>query len=337
MKYLKNNPFRLRQMLKTPDFKHAVVRDLAWVMSSPGLLCGPADDGRLVSDEWCQQTYIDYSAALLTLDDNPKPLMDYLSALKSHRLGFYFEMLLGYWLEHILKLSPFKKNVPVFRSLNDSGRRTLGEFDFVFADREVQVLQHWEATVKFYLHCKDELGAVRWLGPAGQDRLDIKLTRIFKHQLKLAQTTEGHAALENFPHESVNSSAFIKGYLFYPVAGGGGFDVENHSLSLLFPFKVSKEHLRGWWLRHGENTVPKQLVSSRWMVLSKRHWLSAAWCDDEESGRLLDGDGISEFCSHHFGNNDSSLLLAEMQAGINGWFEVSRGFIVCPSWPMVGR
>jgi hypothetical protein len=112
---------------------------------------------------------------------------------------------------------------------------------------------------------------------------------------------------------------------------------EKQASTLYFPFEISRDHLRGWWIRQGEEAIPKRFVDSRWLVLPKRRWLSPAWCDEEELHLLLADDGISEYCSHHFENNNSSLLVAEMQAGRNGWSEVSRGFIVCSTWPMVGR
>ena len=105
--------------------------------------------------------------------------------------------------------------------------------------------------------------------------------------------------------------------------------------ALYSPLKVSPEHLRGWWLRHTESVPPKQFVSSRWLILPKVRWLSAAWYPNEHSGMLFDDLGVSKYCTQHFGENSSALLLAEMQPGSNGWFEVSRGFVVSPGWPML--
>lgn len=281
-------------------FKQAVVRDLAWVMLSPGLLDSSNDGAHLVTDEWCQRTYAEHLESLHRLDENPQPLRDYLADLKSHRLGFYFEMLLAFWLEHILCSNPFNKNTPVFQEKKNAGRRTIGEFDFLFGQNNQPMLSHWEVTVKFYLCHESGKGDIRWLGPAGQDRFDIKLSRIFEHQLKLAETIEGRSAIDHFSLLPVNAEAFIKGYLFYPAIWGEAGSVDARESILYSDFEVSSQHLRGWWLRLGETVFPKRFVDSRWLVLPKPKWLSAAWCASEEGEKLLDDGGIEKYCTHHF-------------------------------------
>jgi len=323
--------------LKTVDYTKAEVRDLAWVLLSPGLMKTSADDARLVTDTWCQQTYATHEDDLRKLDENPEPLLDYLSDLKSHRLGFYFEALLAFWLEHILQTHPFRNNVPVYGKSKDAGRRTLGEFDFLFGQKNQSVLEHWEATVKFYLYHENTIGDPIWFGPAGQDRLDIKLARMVEHQLKLAETPAGAAVIEHFSLLPVETSAFIKGYLFYPADWEGSARSAEYFSKPYPSFEISPEHLRGWWLRYGEATLPKRCVDSRWLPLPKLRWLSSAYCADEESAMLLDDAQVMKYCALHNENNGSSLLLAEMQPDLNGWFEVSRGFVVASSWPVVDR
>ena len=319
----------------TAIFKTAEIRDLAWVMLSPGLIKAPAGDARLVSDEWCRKTYAAHVKTLRNLDENPEPLLQYLSSLRNYRLGFYFEKLLAFWFEHILQSSPFKKNVPVFEEIKNSGRRTIGEYDFLFGQKDSMRLNHWEVTVKFYLCYENEGDEFRWLGPAGQDRLDIKLSRIFEHQLRLSETTEGYSEAQRLSVLPVNSKAFIKGYLFYPAAWGASDLVRERHPGLYMSFDVSLEHLRGWWLRLGEVAFPKRFEDSRWLVLPKLRWLSAAWCTEPEV--LLDDAGVEKYCAMHLEKDNSSLLLVEMQQGSEGWFEVSRGFVVAPNWPAFDR
>lgn len=319
---------------KTLPFKQSVVRDLAWVMSSPGLMETSINNDCLVSDDWCQQTYSAHVDYLNFLDKNPQPLLDYLSGLKSYRLGFYFEALLGFWLEHILQSKPFIKNVPVFQDLKKAGRKTLGEFDFLFGRKGEPWLQHWEATVKFYLQHQNEEGDVRWFGPAGQDRLDIKLARIFDHQLRLSKTKEARSVVESILRAPVHPMAFIKGYLFYPAGTGQGMLNEKAFTESYPACEISFRHLRGWWLRQGEAPLPKQFASAHWMVLPKLHWLSMAWCV-EESDQLLDDRQAAEFCESHFSGSAAAILFAEMQLGSEGWFEVQRGFVVSSAWPTI--
>ncbi len=348
--------------LEINPFRQAVVRDLAWVMASPGLMAAPAEDGalvfkgrvfkgrvfngkvfngkvskgrlseQLVSDEWCQQAYASHVVQLQQLDENPQVLLDFLAPLKSHRLGFYFEALLAFWFEHILQSHPFQRNVPVYQELQGTGRRTLGEFDFLFALPQQQTaLQHWEATVKFYLRHENKNGTVHWMGPAGQDRLDIKLARLFEHQLKLAETVEGKSVVTQFALPQIRSAALIKGYLFYPPDWSDCVTDGERLTPSVVSLRLSSRHLRGWWLRYGETALPKRSTHSQWLVLPKLRWLSAAWCA-EDCSELLDEVAMAAFCERHFDLGNASLLLAEMCLGSAGWVEVSRGFIVSRQW-----
>ena len=319
---------------KSAPFQHAVVRDLAWVMFSPGLINPLVDHNQLVTDEWCRQTYVDHIGKLYDLDKDPQPLLNYLSNLKSHRLGSYFEALLAFWFEHILLPNCFQKNVPVFRKLKKAGKQTLGEFDFLFSQNDQPLLQHWEVTVKFYLYHENMTGHVQWIGPAGKDRLDIKLARVFDRQLGLSETIEGNAVVTSLGFTGVQAAAFIKGYLFYPVDWEEGALVEAPPATAHVSLELAAAHLRGWWLRQGDADRPKRFSESRWLVLPKLRWLSAAWCANS-SNELLDDDDMTQYCERHFESRRSSLLLAEMQPGSDGWNEVSRGFVVSHSWPLV--
>lgn len=323
--------------LKLSAFKQVAVRDLAWVMLSPGLMEASTDACHLVSDDWCQQAYVTHEQDLYRLDENPEPLNRYLAAQKSHRLGFYFEMLLAYWLERILQSHLFSMNVPVYQARNANGRQTLGEFDFLFAHQDRPILQHWEATVKFYLYYQTEAGDARWLGPASQDRLDLKLRRMFEHQLRLAETAEGTAVTERFSALAVNASAFIKGYLFYPLDRETELRPEHTGASPHAAFAISPAHLRGWWLRQGEIMLPKRCADSRWQVLSKLGWLSPACCADATSASLLSDAEAEQYCAQHFLHHRSALLLAELRPGADGWLEVARGFVVAADWPDADR
>lgn len=318
-------------------FKDAVVRDLAWVMLSPGLINSSVGTAALVSDTWCQQTYVEHEAYLRQLDENPQPLLDYLSGLKSHRLGYYFEMLLAFWLEHILQVSPFQRNLPVFQEMETVGRRTIGEFDFLFGRKNQPTLSHWEATVKFYLCHENEEGRCRWLGPAGQDRFDVKLSRMFDHQLKLSETVEGRSVIDPFSTLGVTAEAFIKGYLFYPVSCEKPVSESECDSELYSGFTISPLHSRGWWLRFGENAFPKRYADSQWLLLPKLRWLPAAWCSDDEGSVLLNDADVVERCTRCLQTDCFPLLLAEMQRDNGGWAEVSRGFVVAPDWPAISQ
>jgi hypothetical protein len=313
-------------------YQHPVVRDLAWVMISPGLLQTAPPGQALVTDDWCRQVYAANEHHLRELDENPAPLLKILSDNKSHRLGVYFEYLLRYWLKNILQVQQLQHNLPVFERHQKNGKRTLGEFDLLFRPVANQPLQHWEATVKFYLLKTDDAGKAYWLGPGGRDRLDIKLDRLFQHQLKLAGLPQAQEYLKGEGCDSVQSAAFIKGYLFYPLNENknrvhNSFSAERHNP---VPYELSRCHQQGWWLHWKETPMPRTTIDSRWLVLAKSRWLSPARYVGEDGG-LMTQDALDDFIADHFRQQQSRpVLVAEMTREKDVWQEVSRGFVLAP-------
>jgi len=306
-------------------YRHSVVRDLAWVMASPGLLQTAQEGQVLVTDDWCRHVYATHENHLHELDENPMPLLDALSKCKSHRLGIYFECLLRYWLQAILCVQQLHHNVPVFQPQKTGGKRTLGEFDFLFRCDEEKPAQHWEATVKFYLQKTDDEGQPCWVGPGDRDRFDIKLDRLFQHQLKLANFPEAQECLMRMNVESVQSSAFIRGYLFYPLDEAG--KIETFHTAALAPYALSAHHHRGWWLYWKKVPIPTTTTDVRWVVLPKLRWLSPV-CYGQEEETLMDTNALAVYCEMHFAHQDTPLLLVELSWQSTAWLEVSRGFLL---------
>lgn len=318
----------MSELTKIP-YQHPAVRDLAWVMVSPSLLQAAPDGQAIVKDNWCQGVYATHADHLHALDENPVPLLEALSKSKSHRLGIYFEWLLRYWLEEILQVQQLGHNVPVFQIQKSGGKRTLGEFDFLFRAGVSQPLQQWEATVKFYLQKINEQGQPYWIGPGDQDRLDIKLNRLFQHQLKLAELPEAKTYLADRGAESIQPAGFVKGYLFYPLAENGTFSPHSSSDTTLSPCVLSEMHNKGWWFHWGERSFPVLTTAIRWMVLAKPRWLSPMRSTQAEEF-LLDKLMLADYCEKYFQRQDRPLLVAELEWQSNAWLEVSRGFVLPP-------
>ncbi len=308
-------------------YRHPVVRDLAWVMASPGLLQKAPEGQALVTDDWCRCIYTTHENHLRELDENPMPLLDELSKCKSHRLGIYFEHLLRYWLKTILCVQGLHHNVPVFQPQKMGGKRTLGEFDFLFRMTNRKPTQHWEVAVKFYLQKTDNEGRPRWLGPGDQDRLDIKLDRLFQHQLKLADSSEAQACLMHMGVGSVQPAAFIRGYLFYPLDEAGEFFPELTDTVDLAPYALSADHHKGWWLHWRKMSVPTTVADVCWMILPKSRWLSPVCCEQAEE-TLMDASALIAYCEMHFRHQNSPLLVVKLSWQSTVWLEVSRGFIL---------
>lgn len=280
--------------------------DLVWVMQSPSLLESP----ETVQDSWCEAALHaqESQAALEKLRLEPLRLEDYITRhSRSHRLGVYFETLVSFWLSELLKFRDMRKNVPV-RSAVDG--RTVGEFDFLFRDPTQSALTHWETAVKFYLYLPEDQ---RFHGPAGKDRLDLKLSRLFDHQLRLSNA----AGLG----EPVLARAFVKGRLFYPL--------ENDWRLAETAKGLSPRHLRGWWTRSVDSAILAHSPQTRWAVLSRYEWLSPVL-----TSAPLDQEEFAARVRLQFELHLEPVMVAALERhGDNLWVESSRGVIVYPSWP----
>ena len=299
-------------------FQQPEVRDLAWVMLSPCLLSDSLD---VVADNFCQSLYEQNRDWLQFMDKNPEPLIEWLRANKSHRLGYYFEHLVAFWLQQRIAKEYFASHVRVFEE-----KRTIGEFDFLFKTNASDQLIHWETAVKFYLHYQARDEKVWWYGPNAQDRLDIKLDRVFNHQLKLGESPQGRALLKEKGFENVRSQTFFKGYLFYPVASDW-----KHPHSL--PDAIARGHLKGWWTNIDTLTLPSYQAGDRWVVLSRLQWLAPKFIQQEQASSLMDSQQLIGFLKQHFKQRQQALLLAQMVPGENAWHEKTRGFVVGSTWP----
>lgn len=301
-------------------YRHAAVRDLAWVMASPPLL-GSADGqigesglGGVVTAAWCQARFTDAQAWLAALDSAPQGLLAWLDARTSRRLGLYFEALLGYWLAHGPGMALEAERMQVRRA-----GITLGEFDFVFRDARRAGRVHWEAAIKLYMHYPPGRAGEYWLGPNARDSLEHKLTRLRTHQLPLGRHAEAAALLRALPGsqghtvagEGLSAEAFLKGYLFYPVSPTG---TEGESAAVFTqaaaPMShgapqsaqadaggvkaggvrqgLAPAHLRGWWLRAGECDPPSHDAASRWCIVDRLRWLAPVLLEPGQgTGALL--------------------------------------------------
>jgi len=296
------------------------VRDLAWIIGAPGLLDENAYAGRVVDDAWCQAQLQACLPWLTALDIDPRSLHDFVAARRTRRLGHYFESLIAFWLAHLPGTQVISSNLQA-----QDGQRTVGEYDFLFRDASADVC-HWEVAIKFYLQARPLPEQCSFIGPGARDRLDIKLDRVFTHQLELGNTSAGRSALP--PGITLRKAqAFIKGYLFYPAIHNGELPLPHTVIP-----GVSTTHLRGWWMRHPVAELPQTSADTQWMILPRLRWLSPVRMDTD--------DGIktnNEMCTainQHFATSSEAIQLAELKrTAAHGWNEVGRGFVVYATWP----
>jgi hypothetical protein len=193
------------------------------------------------------------------------------------------------------------------------------------------MIQHWEVAVKFYLHYQQPDGRVLWYGPNPRDRLDLKLQRLFHHQLALSLRPEAAGALQ---HAGLTWPVFtwpvlprllLKGYLFYPSSSNW----RNHPA---LP-ELSPHHLRGWWTYLDPFEIPNASEDRRWLSLPRLKWLAPAVRRESEQ-ELMNIEQLHSFCLESLQHKQKPPLIAEMcvtEAG--AWREVSRGFVVPQYWP----
>jgi len=338
-------------------FKNIAVRELAWVMCSPNLLA-PAKHSALggeglplVWDADCRAYYQRFYNALCALDHHPQALHDWLQGVKSPRLGIRFERYLEYWLRWIVaRETDVLKGV----SLRDSSAqgRTLGQLDFVWRD-DSNNTRHWEAAVKFYLYypkgkTEREIHSY-WLGPSANDSLEAKIAHLIEHQIPIGNSpvADRELALRHWTAPLV-SAAFLKGYLFYPLAelsseqdtwrlGGATRVMAPHQQTVLEQ-QLSRAHLKGWWVRFPYAALPRVASQSRWLILPKRYWLAPfrveSAADLQALGlRLFDDLQLQHHCETQFSDSQRSLMVLEMLATQDACHEIARGMILHPLWP----
>jgi hypothetical protein len=147
------------------------VRDLAYLLTAPAPWHSDVEISRqrlLGPQGWPQ---------LQALDAAPAPLLAWLAARPTRRLGLYAETLLAYWFSHVPHIELVAANLPV-----RDATHTVGEFDFLLRiDGEPY---HLEAARKFYLQLDSAPHAL--VGPGLRDAWWLKYRKLAS-QLALAQ------------------------------------------------------------------------------------------------------------------------------------------------------
>lgn len=199
-----------------------------------------------------QNHFLNYKVRLDELDQNPNELLDFLSKLKSTRLGLRFEYLLWFWLldEKYHHYQIIRHSVQVI-----AGAKTLGELDFVLFNKKTKKTEHWEVALKFYLY-----EATGWVGLNRDDTLYKKLTHFTKKQFQFKKIQD--VTIDQ-------KYAVLKGQLYVPF---------NKQISL--PHWVNTNRRIGFW---GTNILPNmyRLQRHEWIIPNQYPTSEAAywWTD----------------------------------------------------------
>lgn len=285
----------------SPERRHLdcqLVRDLAWVVSSPSLIIPLA--GEEVPD----------LPALDSARLDPEDLRSFLVHAPAHRVGHYFERLVLYYLTNIRRFDILAAGLQV-----QEEKQTIGEVDFVFRDPGGQ-LHHWETAVKFYLHLPEGSSAAsHWIGPNPADTFERKIERMFDHQLPLSRRC--------FPAVTVRS-ALVRGRIFYHRA---------RSSPAALPERLSPQHLRGSWIYRSElDWLEFFPAAAKFRALEKPFWLSCEVCTSDDPSLLSIGE-LQDALRRHFARSDRAQLLSVLAPADDLFREIDRVFVVDDRWP----
>lgn len=293
--------------MEVAEFKHKMVRDLAWVIGSPSLLL-PQPDLPVISDDWCQKTLDQHWDWLWALDEQPDVLATEIHAKNTVYLGKYFEALIEFWLDRSPRFELLLSQYPVHEN-----KRTVGEIDFIFRTEEGQVF-HWETAVKFYLAYGAPEDLNEFKGPEGRDGLLGKLEKVRYRQLTLTDGSKSRLLPESIRDLRPEPRLFIKGIFFYHWKYYFG------SNSTKWAAIVNSKHLHGWWISRNETSLLPP--DGSWIVLDKKDWIGHLKVEDHN---IHTTDSIIALLSQR----KEALAVGQIGRKNNGDFEVSdRGFIV---------
>jgi hypothetical protein len=237
------------------------VRNLAWVLASPALLSYLPNFNEpltVLDDDFWQQQYRAYIPKLQQLDLNPQPLEDFLAQHKNHRLGYYFEYLLLFWLQdrdfHYFEL--IQHRATLF-----NGKITIGELDYLVKNHQTGQIEHWEAAIKFYLGYPPLTDSLRWLGANDRDSIGRKLEHLAHKQFSF----ESYQA-----HQIDKRCLIVKGRLFYPLSHKTLLD-RAHDATLDC---LASQHLQASWLLWDEFIAHPQARLLQWRHVAKDEWMA---------------------------------------------------------------
>ena len=286
------------------NFKNKAVRDLAWAISSVGLL----NHSKAVDDHILVKEYEKFIPQLNKLDKNPRALIEFLDSKNTRRLGHYFEQLLFFWLEQSKRYTIIASNLP----LRSEKKETLGEVDLIVYDTELKLHQHWELAVKFYL-AHQRQGETTYIGPNANDYFHLKLDKLITRQCKILETVEGEKILNQLKIHEIETKLFVKGCLYY--------HPEQNYISKEF---IHPEHSRSWWiyLNEAEAFLSDE---NQYALIHKNEWLSTP----EHPHNLIRKAECLDLIHHQLSESPRSLQLACYKDNVL----IDQGFVTRDTWP----
>ncbi len=305
-----------------PQLRQREVRDLYWACFSEELINSSLN---VASYAEVETHFPHIETWFRKLDAEPKQLQLHLAKLHSSRLGLYFEALWEYYLRYAGVAELITKNEQV-----RDGKRTLGEYDFIYYCLRRNCYIHMEVAVKFYLGVfsddstdDGELSLQsNWIGPACKDRLDLKVDALFQRQLLLSQSKQGKLVLEKYNISQIERELCLKGMLFYPISA---------KRPMRSPQDHHPSHKRCQWLGFSDFCSQSD-DSMKWSILKRRDWFSPCLVYDQHE--VIKTSVLIEKLENHFLSAVSQPIQIVCLEGIKDcWQERGRYFITPDIWP----
>lgn len=284
------------------------IRDLHWALSAPqmiqeGSTWYPLAKPKVLNPEdWYEK-----------LKQQPDSLEAHILSNPTKRLGLYYEQLIKFALQNVPHAKLLMHNQPIF-----DGKRTMGAFDFVYANAESKIV-HRECAVKFYLGIPTSSQSYTkwsdWWGPNKADRLDFKLEKLLNKQIKLSHTQQAQQFLQANQIKIDIQEIDLKGYLFYPF-----------EKNMPAPKDFNPNHLKSYWLEHAQ--MHHLCQQSWWEILPKLRWLSPSI----SSQQLMSTAELTTHIKEYFQKNPSPVLVSQYAENKPGCLERQRYFITPNAW-----
>lgn len=289
-------------MARTIDLTpEQAIRDLEWVLNSPSLIDDPQAVGAIRLDHECNQVFDCNSLSGAQLNE----LAQFCERGVEHKVGRYFEDLVGFWLQHLRQVEMVGQGIQV-----RDEKRTIGEIDFLFRD-ENGLLTHLEVAAKFYLHNPDSHEVSDFPGPNATDNFERKSDKLFNDQLALS--------IQHYP-EVKQRLALVRGTLFY------------HPSILRpkeLPSRMSAKHAEGVWIRASELNLLD--IFSSGVIAPKPFWFSSLAPVREVACEVKPVVELKSELRDHFAENAYPVMVS--LAGSEGGSTAERFFVVSDSWP----
>ncbi|EAT11814.1 DUF1853 family protein [Bermanella marisrubri] len=303
------------QQLKDPH-----IRRLAWCLFADPM-AHISSAAHLDLGEWHDITALE--DWLKKLDQQPKPLHDYILAGNHRLLGSYFERLWQFFFSYHPQWNLLADHVQIIHE-----KQTLGELDLIVRNPEHDIV-HIELATKWYLQAPGHTGANThdWLGPQTKDRLDLKIKKLKDKQFPFAQHPQviDHLKTNNLPLPQAQRLV-MKGGLFTQL--GEDFTLPSCTPPTIEVFPWCHHQTLGSWTRD----------SHLYCLLEKHEWLGPAQIT--EHSRILTRAQLLEVTYDHFvkGRHPYALMICDLgsmdlYSHETQQMEVARIMVVKDDWP----